>query len=601
MLSLYQYIKRGLSREKPRDPIAAATEDRRGSTANIRILFPYLGRHWRKAAAAVVLFLLVSALSLPMPLISRYLIDDVILGRRMDLLFWALSLLIGTALLGRIMGLLRHFSFMRLEQTIVLDIQQDLFRRVLHFPKSFFDDKETGYLMSRVSSDIHGVRWFFSWAIVQIMENILRFVGGVGFLLYLEWKLTLAVLLVIPGSVLLVRCFSKRLHALGHESMEQQAKITSRFQEALSSISLIKAFSTEDRTVHGLMSELRKAFHLSLEQMTISSLANLAVSSMPELSRAIVLAVGACWVIDGRWTLGSLFAFQSYLGFVYGPVQVLTGANLQVQNALASLDRVSALFRLGQEENVGTGKIAGRLTGEVELQDVSFTYNGQEMVLEEVSFHIHPGEHVGIVGPSGVGKTTLISLLLLFYGPSRGRIFFDGIPASQYDVKSLRRRIGYVSQSTLLMSGSFMENLLYGNPDATADEVLQAAKIAEIHDFIERLPEGYETHIGERGVNLSEGQKQRMALARALVRDPDILVLDEPTSSLDSSTEMSIFSALPHCVRKKTMFVAAHRLSTIRNSDRILLLNENRLAAVGTHRSLLETNEYYRKAVGYQQ
>jgi ABC-type multidrug transport system fused ATPase/permease subunit len=313
-----------------------------------------------------------------------------------------------------------------------------------------------------------------------------------------------------------------------------------------------------------------------------------------------VLAAGAYWVIKGHWTLGSLLAFQAYLGYVFGPAQFLANANLQLQNARASLERVSALFDIVPEENIGTGKKVERLTGDIEFRNVSFSYDSQEPVLRDISFHIRPGEHVAIVGPSGVGKTTLLSLILRFYKPTAGEIYFDGQPAMEYEVGSLRRRIGYVSQSTLLLSGTIMENLRYGNPDAHDEQVFRAAKASGIHDFACALKAGYESEIGERGVNLSEGQKQRLSIARALVKDPDILVLDEPTSALDSLTEKTIFQSLPSLVKDKTLFVVAHRLSTIRDSARILLLNENRLLAIGTHQSLFENNDYYRSLVAYQ-
>ncbi len=599
MNTWFDYLKRGLSRQPAEDRIAGQA-GYSGVKANLENLRPFLVRHWRKGALGALLVLVSSLLAFPQPLLNRALIDQVILDRRLDLLPAIVLAMIGVQVFGKLAGLLQQFYFTRFQQQIILDIQQDLFQRTLRFPKSFFDKEETGYLMSRLSSDVMGLQWLFSSTLVYITSNLLRFVGGVIFLFYLEWRLAVGALVVIPGLVFTVRYFSRKVRALSHQSMERRANVSRRMQESLSSASLIKAFGSEEREVERVMSELQDATQITLEQTAVNSVASLAMGGFGDIAKLVVLVVGAYLVLTSDWSLGSLLAFQSYLGYVYGPAQFLANANLQLQSALAALERVSALYDIVPEES-GSGITADRLNGEVEFRDVSFTYDEEHPVLQNVSCRIRPGEHVAIVGPSGVGKTTLVSLILRFYKPTAGEIWLDGRPASDYEVRSLRRRIGYVSQSTLLLSGTIMENLRYGNPDVSEEEVVRAAKTAGIHDFIAGLPEGYDAPVGEKGVNLSEGQKQRLAIARALIKDPDILVLDEPTSALDSVVEKSIFDALPEMVREKTLFVVAHRLSTVHNSDRILLLNENRLVAIGTHQELLENNEFYRLLVTNQQ
>ncbi|MCP4699407.1 MAG: ABC transporter ATP-binding protein, partial [Gammaproteobacteria bacterium] len=263
-----------------------------------------------------------------------------------------------------------------------------------------------------------------------------------------------------------------------------------------------------------MLSAWRAAFKIALERIAVSSVANLAISAPGELAKLVVLVAGAYEIIIGNWSLGSLLAFQSYLGYVYGPAQFLASANLQLQNALAALERVATLFDIVPEENTGIGLKIRRLKGAVEFKNVTFSYDGREPVLQEIVFKVRAGEKIAIIGPSGVGKTTLLSLIMRFYKPTAGEIYFDGRPAAEYELSALRQRIGFVAQKPILLADSIQANLSYGNPDADDDQIRQAARVADIHNFITSLPDGYATVIKEKGGNLSEGQKQRLALAR---------------------------------------------------------------------------------------
>jgi ABC-type bacteriocin/lantibiotic exporter with double-glycine peptidase domain len=597
--TFFGYLKRGLSRKSPQDPIGGAE-----GSSDFRTLFeklyPFVRRRWSDGLLGLLLIVLTSLLAFPQPLITRYLIDDAIVAGNLKSLATGLLLLVVIALANRLTTLFQGLHFIRLEQEVTVDIRQELLARVLRFPKSFFDRAQTGYLMARLSSDVQGLGWFFSDAFVKLVCSSMRVVGGAVLLLYLEWRLALGVLILIPGVVLGMRYFSAKLRVLSQQNMEQQARASTGLQESLSVLPLIKAHATEDRSRQRLASDLRAALNGFMEAATVRTLANLIVSSLPSFARFTALAVGAYWVIRDQWSLGSLFAFQAYLAYVFGPAQFLASAHLQLQTALAALERVSVLLAIIPEDNVGHGYVVRRLRGGIEFERVCFAYDGREQVLRDISFHVHPGEHLAIIGPSGAGKTTLLHLIIRFYKPSSGEIYFDGRSVSSYEVGSLRRRIGYVSQMPLFMSGTIMENLSFGNPLASAEQVVSAARCAGIHAFISSLPAGYMTEIGELAVDLSAGQRQRLAIARALVKDPDILVLDEPTSAIDSATEEEIFHQLSAVLRHKTIVVVSHRLPTISELNRILRLDGSGRIATDTLKSLRHATEHDRFPAAHQ-
>lgn len=582
----------------PLDRLAGHT-DHRAAAASVKNLYPYMKRRWHRGLIGILLAAAGALFALPPPLITRYIVDEIIIGNRLGLLFGAILLLIGCLIIEKLAQVLEDFYFARLEQEVTLDVQGDLIDRILRLPKSFFDNNQSGYLQSRVTEDVEGLRWFFSGTLVHIISNTFRFIGGVVFLFYLEWKLSVAILLLLPGLFYCIRYFSSRIHILSHQSMEKNAEVCANFQESLSETSLIKAFASEKRTGRRLISSLKKFMQISLEQTTINSAANLLSSTLPGFARLIVLGVGAIWIVNDQWSLGSLLAFQAYLAYVFGPLQILASSNFQLQKALASLERVSAIFDIVPEENIGAGEKVKKLKGDVKFENVSFSYNGHAPVLKNLDFEIFAGEWAAILGPSGVGKTTIFNLMLRFYNPTSGQIFFDGLPASEYDVGFLRKRIGYVAQQPRLLTDTILENICYGNPNADIAQVQLAAKAAGIHDFIESLADGYATRIGENGFSLSEGQKQRISIARALVKNPDILILDEPTASLDNEKEKSIFRELSMLAESKTLFVATHRPSVIKEANRVLLLNECQVLDSDNHQALF-TNSFQGNKVSPQ-
>jgi ABC-type bacteriocin/lantibiotic exporter with double-glycine peptidase domain len=568
-------VKSGFARRSVIDSICGE-QSPSAAGAPWRRLYPYF-RRYRIHAVWGALFIAASMpAGLAPPMIVRYFVDDVILGRRLEVVAPVIILLAFCLACEKILRLAEEFCFARFEQRALLDLQEDLISRTLRLPKAFFDEQQTGYLARRLSDDVDSLRFLFSGTLVNASGQLLRLMGGACFLFYLEWRIGFLMLGLLPILVWAIRHLSAKVYFLSRERMERQAQAAGRMQESLSDADMIKASAAENIVRRKLMAFFGSVFHAALEQSVVGSLTRICLQSIPGAGRALALAAGAVLVIRGDWTLGSLLAFQAYLSHVFGPAQYLASVNLQLQQARAAVERVAVLFEMAPEDPQASGIRVSRLRGEIEFRQVEFAYGNRRPVLKSLSLHVLPGESLAIMGPTGVGKSTLLGLLLRFYQPSAGEIYFDGRPASDYEVDSLRRRLGYVPQRPRLVSGIILDNLRSHAPDASMEQVVAAARLAGIHDDVLSFANGYQTAVGEGGLKLSEGQKQQLALARALVADPDILVLDEPTASLDEKTERAVLQGVNKWHRGRTVIVVTHRSSTARLCDRVVVLDADR-------------------------
>lgn len=596
MRSWINLLKNSLTRGLPADCVIKEEQKSYGRIRdNLKYVYPSAIKYWKLGVLSGISLLFSSLLAYPQPMINRYLIDEVLQKKQIHLVLPVILLMVAIYVSSFAIGQLRQYCSTRFNQKFILDIQEKLITKVLSLPKLFFDKTSTGYIMSRITGDVGGLQWFIGGPIIQVSTELFKLIGGIAFLWYLEWRIALLIVITLPIPIFLNRFFSRRSYIMNHYWSEFGARFSSTFQEIIASVPLIKTFSMESRSVKQIVDQIKTNNSISNEQMFVGAFNSTIMRALPTLIRGIILICGAYWVINGHWKLGTLVAYQQYLGYVYGPIGSLAGVVNQLQHARASLDRIAALFKMAPEDNVDTGIQIGKLKGRVAFKNVAFSYEKDKPVLKNLSFDAMPGEHYAVIGTSGIGKTTLVNLILRLYKPETGEIFFDGLNALEYNVRALRRRIGYVAQNTCLLSGTILDNIKYGNSDATLDEVILATKAAEIHDFIDGLPNKYDTALLERAGNLSEGQKQRISIARAIVKKPDILIMDEPTSALDNITEQSIYHALPKYVQGKTTFTIAHRLSTIKGADKIILLLDDHTPIIGTHLELMQSNKKYQE------
>jgi subfamily B ATP-binding cassette protein MsbA len=474
------------------------------------------------------------------------------------------------------------------------DLRRTLYSHIQRLSLAFHDQKQTGDLISRVTSDIATIQDLIASSVLTALVNAITLVGMIAVMFYLDWRFTLIALSIAPVLFAVVYSYTRRIKKAARAVRKKEGEIVSTIQEVLSSIRVVKAFAREDYEQDRLERESLESVEIALHARNLKAKLAPIVDIIVAVGTCLVLWFGARMVLTGALSAGSLVVFIWYLGKMYKPMQALSKMTDTYSKAAVSYERIREVFETnGVIKDVRGARLAPRFKGGIEFERVNFSYSQGMPVLKDVSLRIEPGQVAALVGPTGAGKTTIISLIARFYDPDSGVIKIDGQDIRRFKYKSLRGRMSFVLQENLLFHAPVWQNIAYGKPEATRAEVLRAAELANAHEFIQQLPEGYDTLIGERGVTLSGGQRQRIAIARAIIRDTPILIMDEPSSGLDASSEKQVFEALDRLMQDKTSIVIAHRLSTIRRSDVIFVVDEGRIVEHGKHEELLESGGLY--------
>lgn len=555
-----------------------------------RLLKPY---RWTLVLSGVLLLVRAGTELLP-PLFQREIIDEVIATGATQRLGLLIGLLIAVYALQQANRVLDNFVRHALGERFILDLRVRIYAYLQQLSLSFFEGTSTGELMSRVTNDVNALESFVTHGSALTAVDLVRLFGAAAVLLVLNWRLALLVLVPVPILAVSLRHFNTRIRPVYRSVRDRLGDINARLQDSIAGIQVIQAFAQESRTLERFTAESESYYRARVRGIRYWSTFFPAMSFVASMGSAIVLAAGAIMVIRGQLTLGTLVAFLSYTISFYEPIHRLTEIDNVFQQAIAAGERIfEVLDECSDVQDAPDAMQIEMPRGEVEFEDVHFRYGTGDDVLRAVSFHIAPGEVVALVGRSGAGKTSIAKLLCRFYDPIRGRVLVDGHDLRGVKVASLRQNVGVVLQDTFLFNGSIRENLLFGKPDAGDTEMYAAAGAAYADEFIRSLPQGYDTEVGERGIKLSGGQKQRLALARAILSNPRILILDEATSSVDAEAEYLIQQALDGVLEGRTALVIAHRLSTVRNADKIIALEDGRIVEIGDHRELLEREGLY--------
>lgn len=561
----------------------------------LRRAVSYLGPYWLIAVGAAVSLLLVTATNLITPQLLRWVVDGGITAGQVPVIVWGTAALVAVALLRGLFNFTQGYWSEKASQSVAFDVRNELFSKIQTLSFSYHDRAQTGQLMTRATSDVDLVRQFTGLGLFQLLNALIMLAGSAVVLLVMNWRLALITLATIPLMLVVMARFIRVIRPMFGQIQARLGHLNTVLQENLAGVRVVKAFAREPFEAGRF-----QAANLAYKDDNIRATRIFAshfplVFFVSGMGTVAIIWVGGLQVIGGSLSLGELIAFNTYLAFLTMPIFMLGFIAGMMARAAASARRIFEVLDAPNEVTDKPGAVElPPVQGRVTFDQVSFRYVGQDRnVLDKVTFTAEPGQLVAILGATGSGKSTIINLLPRFYDVTGGCILIDGHDIRDVTLDSLRSQIGIVLQETTLFSGTIRDNIAYGRPEASDEEVIAAAKAAQAHDFILEQPDGYQTRVGERGVGLSGGQKQRVAIARALLLNPRILILDDSTSAVDAETEYRIQQALETLMEGRTSFVIAQRISTVRHADLILVLREGRIAASGTHETLQAESELY--------
>lgn len=560
-------------------------------------LMRYLARYRFRLGAAFVCSALVAGLSGAYAWLVRPVLDDIFIKKDEWMLMVLPVAILAVAALKGLFNYGQSYLMNYVGTRAVADIREELFLHLMRLPVGFHDANTSGRLMSRVFNDVSLMANAVAGVLKDLFQQGLTFLAMLGVIFYQNWKLAAVSIVVVPISSLTMVRMGQRLRRLASSGQEQVGDMTSSLQESLTGIRIVKAFGSEEAETDRFARSNKAYLRTAMKAIQVSSLASTHMEVIGVVGVAAIIWYGGYLVIHGSMTPGAFFSFLAAMFMAYTPIRRLAGANNTVQQALAGAERVFAVLDLETEQARDHGRRElPAISRTLEFTGVTFQYEGTDRpALAGIDLTVRAGEVVALVGSSGSGKSTLVSLVPRFYDPTEGVILLDDQDIRDGTLASLRRQIGIVSQSTVLFDDSVRNNIAYGRADATDEQVTEAAKAAYADEFIRRLPEGYATMIGENGVKLSGGERQRLAIARAILRDPPLLILDEATSALDSESERIVQLAMTNLMKNRTTLVIAHRLATVQNADRIVVLERGRIVEAGSHEELLQRGGLYKR------